>query len=83
MVSYLLGLNDNRMVFKSVKMSCLTYLLLTGGVIPVKGLEHLAWEERLKELRLFSLEKGSPGGILLMFINLRLEGVKKIGPDFS
>lgn len=46
--------------------------LLIEGIIPVTRLGHLVLEEKLRELELFSLEKGSSGEILFMFINLRL-----------
>jgi len=35
----------------------------------IKDLEHLAYEERLRELGWFSLEKRGLGGILLVFTN--------------
>jgi len=46
----------------------------------VKGLEHLCYEERLKELGLFSLEKRRLWGISSMYVNTRKEGAKKMEP---
>ena len=49
----------------------------------IKELENLSYEERLRELGLFSLEKRRFRAILLMCINTRWEGAKKMDPDSS
>ena len=50
----------------------------------IKGLAHLSHEERLRELKLFSLEnRRLRGRILSMCTNSRWEEVKKREPDFS
>lgn len=49
----------------------------------VKGLEHLSYKERLRELSLLSLEQSRFGGILLMCGNTCREGAKRTDPGSS
>ena len=50
----------------------------------VKGLEHLSYKEKLRELGLFSLENGRlKRGILSVHINILWGEVKKTELDFS
>lgn len=46
----------------------------------IKGPEHLTYEERLRELGLFTLEKNKLRGIVVMYKNIQREGIKKMDP---
>ena len=48
----------------------------------IKGLEHFSYEERLRELGLFSLEMRRLSGILPIYINSLRNGAKKVEPGF-
>ena len=47
----------------------------------MRGLEHLCYKERLRELGLFSLEKRSCEGTFEMPLNICRVGVRRTGPD--
>jgi len=47
----------------------------------IKGLDHLSYEKRLKELRLSSLERRRLRDILSMCVKVRQKGMKKREPD--
>jgi len=49
----------------------------------IKELEHLSYEERLRELRLFSLVKRRRRGILSVCVNIWCKEMKKREPDSS
>ena len=48
----------------------------------IKGLNHLSYEEKLRELGLFILEKRRLRRILLMYINTSREGAKRTEPGW-
>lgn len=49
----------------------------------IRRLGHLSYEKRLRELRLFPLEKGRLIAILSVFMHTCLGVIKKTEPDFS